>query len=141
MPKNKNKDNICPHCLSKLLDEDGSLVCSGDKLKFWIKEFVMYEKLSYQDKWKYLDTLEDKGRFLDLLDKWNKDEVLSCEYTNKMFSTIPETKIILPDLLQVKQLERVLKRPLTEEELLGHTTLIVNGEVISIKKLTFPDDF
>ena len=147
MSKSKFKDNICPLCLSKLIDEEGSMVCSGSKLELWVNDFKQYEKMNKGEKKKFLISFSDSERFIELYNKWNYlDENghrtnFSCGYTNQIFNPLPENRMYLPDPLQVKKLEQKLNRELTEEEVYGERVIDVDGKQVTIKQMVFPDDF
>lgn len=147
MTKSRIKDNVCPHCLSRLIDDDGIMVCNGDKLKVWEKDFKRYEAMNAVEKKEYLIAFSDSERFLDLYNKWAfvDDEgnrpYFGCGYTNQIFSSVPETRIMLPDPMQVGRLEKQLKRNLTEEELQGQQPIVINDKIVKLNMLVFPDDF
>ena len=147
MTKSRTKDNICPHCLSKLIDDEGIMSCTGNKLMMWQSEFKRYESMNAAEKKKYLISFSDSEKFVDLYDKWSLSDAdgnrpnFTCGYSNQIFSPIPETRVMIPDPLQIKRLERVLRRPLTNEELFGDKDVLINGTVVDIAMMEFPDDF
>lgn len=147
MTKTRNKDNVCPHCLSKLIDDDGIMACKGDKLQVWTKDFKRYKNMDAAEKKKFLISFSDSERFVELYEKWSfVDEHgnrpnFTCGYTNQIFNPVPETRITLPDPMQVGQIERKLKRELTEEELIGHKPIFINGKLVKLNMMVFPDDF
>jgi hypothetical protein len=126
----RSNDTTCPNCLSKLsLNDSGIKFCTGDKLQFWEKEFIKYEKLSDEKKAEYLVNISEDSDFLNLYDRWayaQKDEnkePFTCGYTNKIFFPIPSSNITIPDPIKVLKVERKLGRKLTEEELYGESDL------------------
>ena len=143
----KEIDNKCPNCLSKLISKDGNLVCTGDRLKVWETDFKRYGDMNSSERREFLISFSDSERFVELHKKWafvdeegNRPNY-DCGYTSKIFNPVPDNRIMLPDPLQVKKYERLLKRPLTEEELLGEDPIIIEGKTVTIKKMVFPDDF
>lgn len=147
MTRHRIKDNICPYCLSKLLNEDGRMVCTGNKLKIWEKQFIEYAKMPIEERNEFMTNFAESEKFEELYNKWshvdrNGDRPnFTCGYTDKVFSSLPDNRILIPDPLQVRRCERALKRPLTEEELAGEVDLIINGTAVELEFMTFPDDF
>ena len=147
MAKSGIKDNICPNCLSRLLDDEGIMVCNGDRLKTWEQDFKRYEIMNEAEKQTHLITFSDSEKFLDLYYKWlsvddsgNRPN-FTCGYTNQIFSPTPETRVKIPDPLQVKRLEKKLKRILTASELTGESQIVVGDSLVKLDMLVFPDDF
>ena len=147
MTKSRIKDNTCPHCLSKLIDEEGRMVCTGSRLQIWEGDFKKYKTMDIDEKRKFLISYSDSEKFIDLYDKWafvNADGLrpnFTCDYTNQIFAPLPDNRLIVPDPLQVKGIERKLKRTLTASEINGDTEIVVNGKLVELKRMIFPDDF
>ena len=139
----RERENICPNCYSKLLVEDGELFCSGSKLKYWTIEFGKYENFSKTEKAKYLiDMIENTDSFLYMYEKWKTEkENFSCDFVNQPFLDIFEKQNLIADPLQVKSVERKLGRKLTDLELFGEQAIVIDGSIVVIKKVNFPEDF
>lgn len=147
MTKNRIKDNVCPNCLSRIVDENGIMMCTGNRLKMWETEFKRYDKMVTTEKKEFLISFSDSEKFIDFHKKWalvdengNRPN-FCCGYTNQIFSPIPDNRIVMSDPLQVKNVERQLKRSLTVEEINGNRDIVINGKVITLDRMFFPDDF
>lgn len=119
----KKEPTICPYCLSLLrTNEVKVLECTGDKLRIWEVEFLKFNKLSQDQKNKYLIGIINRDMFIDLYEKWSQvDEKgqrpnFTCGYSNRIFNPISRYRLSLPDPLLIKAIERSLGRELTEEE-------------------------
>lgn len=129
----------CPNCLSKLITNSiGVLECTGDRLKFWEKEFEKYHKLTPENKIEYLKNVSSDGNFQELYDRWvyaqnqNAPEEFGCGYTNTLFPPMGNVKVRIPDPIFIKRLEYKLGRALTEEELIGESPLFFyQGRVLT----------
>lgn len=124
-------DTICPCCSSRLVvNEVGVTECSGDRLKEWELSFLQYNKLSDEDKRKYIILQANSEQFVDLYEKWNIiDEktgfraTFECGYSNKLANPISRFRTSLPDPVLVKRIERSLQRELTIEEKHGESAI------------------
>ena len=113
----------------------------------WESEFQRYKNMDSIEKKEFLISIADTEQFVDLYSKWSHIDSdgnrpnFTCGYTNQIFSAVPDNRISLPDPLQIKGIERSLKRSLTPEELSGEADIVINGKVIQLKAVVFPDDF
>lgn len=130
--------------MSKLITEDDSLVCSGDKLKVLEKSFIDLLETRDHEKW-LADNVTDKTKFLHLYRRWKEakkdDSTFNCGYSSTIFNPLPDTRITMPDPMQVARIEKRLKRKLSEEEKAGEDEIYLNGTLVVINKVVFPDDF
>jgi hypothetical protein len=130
----KNKKLLCPNCASFLkADSLGHLKCTGNKLEFWEKEFIRFDKMDNNAKIKYITNISNYSNFMELYDKWkfsvvnNLPEEFNCGFVNDIYPPNGNIQIKIPDPLVVKRLEKKLGRKLTEEELLGESELWAYG--------------
>jgi len=119
-----NRYNSCPNCLSRMtLNELGMWECSGDRLRTWESEFVKYRNMDKAKKLKYITSLSNSSRFLELYDSWeyalnsNGKEAFGCGYTNVLFPLNGSVQVRIPDPIFTKIIEQKIGRKLTEEEL------------------------
>lgn len=147
MIKTRIKDNVCPHCLSILVDDEGTMICTGSRLEVWVGDFKRYEQMNTDEKREFLISFSNSEKFVDLYEKWvavdddgNRPNFV-CEYTNKIFSPLPDNRLVIPDPLQIRSIERQIKRSLTQEEINGDTDIKVHGKLVKLKRMIFPDDF
>ena len=147
MTERKIKANVCPTCLSKLINDDGVMICSGDLLKLWETHFESYKNMKPEQQKNYIVNISESEKFFDLYGKWDYVDSngnrsnFTCGYTSRIFNPTPETRMYIPDPLQVKRIEQKLNRSLTEEELSGDKKVVVEGKKITIETMIFPDDF
>jgi len=145
--KSRTKDNTCPHCMSKLLDNSGIMSCTGSRLTVWVGDFKRYEKMNNTEKQKFLISFSDSERFTELFTRWSHIDPdgnrsnFSCGYTSKIFSSLPDNRVLMPDPMQVKRLEKALNRKLTEEEMTGNLPVDLDGIEVGLEMMVFPDDF
>ena len=133
---------LCPECMSKLTtNSDYSKVCSGDKLKYWAKEFKKYKKLNDDDKQQYLESVSMKGKFLDLYDRWCKVGSISCDYSNRIYSLVSDNVTTIPDPLQIKYLEKQLKTVIDVSKLDEDSSFkLPDGQVVKVEWVKLPLD-
>jgi len=145
--KSRTKDNVCPHCMSKLLDNNGVMECTGSRLTVWVEDFKRYEKMKSNEKQKFLISFSDSERFTELFSRWSHVDStgnrpnFTCGYTSQIFSSLPDNRVLMPDPMQVKRLETSLNRKLTEEEITGNTPVEIDGIEVALDMMVFPDDF
>lgn len=126
---------ICTNCLSSLVvSGEGKYECSGDRLKIWEKEFLAYTKMSDKEKIRYLMAFSHPDLFEELFEKWSYKEGdghrpnFECGYSNKIYSLINPLRVMMPDPILVKKIEKSLGRKLTEEELYGEKDIFREGK-------------
>lgn len=137
----RNTFSSCPNCLSKMkLDDSNNWECSGDNLKIWESEFYEYKNFNNVEKVKYLESLSNYSKFLDLYDKWEycliNKEMFTCGYNNDILPIISSSKISIPDPIFTNILEKKLSRKLTEEELYGEKVLYFSNGAIFLEYQT-----
>lgn len=120
----------CPNCLSRIgVNASGVQYCTGNKLKFWENEFIKFNTMDDKAKVEYLSNITEESQFLELYDRFNTQlaaevkEDFNCGYINKIFFPVPSGNVTIPDPVKVSNLEKKLKRRLTEEELFGESEL------------------
>lgn len=125
---------ICTNCLSTLLvGEEGKYECSGDRLKIWEREFLNYLKMNDKEKIRYLMAFSHPDLFEELFDRWNyKDNDghrpnFECGYSNKIYSLVNPLRVMMPDPILCKKIEKSLGRALTEEEKYGEKDIFRAG--------------
>ena len=149
----RSLNHTCPCCMSIVkINNMGQLECTGNNLILWRKDFEVYSKMNATDKEAYLNSLNNKEKFLEWYQR--KDD-LHCGWSNN-YSKIDQTySTMIPDPIAVGKIERSLKRPLTEEELeegyVFYRTLENNNYIYStenlenwnkyiIPRVSFPDE-
>ena len=148
----------CTNCGSSLLiDFEGHLQCTGDKLDYWIKEFEKYHLLTSNEQVIYMKKISNSSKFEELYDYWrfskdsNFQEPFKCGFTNGLNIPLPTNKVKIPDPLVVKAIEEKLGRNLTEGELKGEellysfqgiisTEYVTNSKTIKIPQVILPDE-
>jgi hypothetical protein len=158
--KRKNRSRttaICPECNSVLkLNNLGIWECTGNELLYWHQEFAKYRIKEEQEKLEFLNTVSDTGQFIDLYNKWINSQELKgvtfdCGYSNRLYPSHSNSKEIIPDPVQVANIEKKLGRKLNLEELKNEQDLWVYGgqyltkyrkgaKKVKIKYITFPDE-
>lgn len=86
----------------------------------------------------FLSKLTSTSRFEELYDYWkysvetNQPEEFTCGYTNDIHLPIAQNKQRIPDPLFCKRIEKLLGRPLTDEEIHGDSPLyFYRGKVLT----------
>ena len=128
--------NICPNCLSTLkISKTGGYECTGNKLAWWINTFKMYQVMTLGERETYLDIMSDKDAFLELYIKWafiDSNGVRSnfgCDYSHTAYSPVNRLRMKIKDPAAVRSKERILGRPLTNDELRNIPTISFPDEV------------
>lgn len=141
----------CPECGSGLTVSDGAIVCTQDMLPEYEKEFKEWQNLSEEALHKKVAGLSFK--IYDMYGRWKfKDEMgnrtqYCCTYNPSIeFNPMTQSETILPDPVQQKIAERILKRKLTEKEYYGLQKVPLlneDGEVFwgQIQQLVYPKDY
>lgn len=107
-------NHLCPNCMSKMNLENGEYICSNDRLDTWKKEIDQFVTMDLGEKRKYLETIVDQDRFMEM---YKKRDNLVCDYSTISMPITPNYNVEIPDPMVVGKIERSLRRPLTEEEL------------------------
>jgi hypothetical protein len=149
--KYNNSLDLCPECGSSLtVEKGGGISCSQDKLNAWYKQFLDYEKANDKEKRAILNDLnkEKANQFEILYERWKyKDKGnrpnFICSYNNRLHSPVPSYKYFIKDVLQIKHLEKILRRPLSEGESNGIIKIKYkdkNGKMVEefIEQILFP---
>lgn len=111
----RNTNYSCPNCLSTIhVNHYGQWQCTGDKLNLLRKDFEAYEKMNTQQKQEYLDTVDNKDKFLAL---FSERDNLRCSWSNQEPKIQQTYSTQIPDPIAVGKIERSIGRNLTEEEL------------------------
>lgn len=130
--------NLCPNCFSTLvLDEVGSFSCSGDRLTAWKNDIDKYKAMNDDEQKAYLQTLDSPSKFVDLVGSF---DTLDCGYNVRLNNITPGYSCRIADPMAVARLERILKRPLTEEEQEEGHEFILDGKAYFLPMVNFPDD-
>jgi hypothetical protein len=120
-----SKLSPCPECGSRLIvDTSGVILCSQDKLKEWYKKCLEYDNGNDETR---LAILKDDvhNQFMHLYDRWKQKDVtgnrsvFNCIYTNRLHSPVPHYEWWVFDVWQIKRLEKIMGRPLSQAELAG----------------------
>lgn len=145
----QNSLSPCPSCGSRLIVENSGVIsCSQKKLSEWYKKCLEYDKANKHEQ---IQLLADNSQLLEMYDRWKQKDAsgnrpyFMCDYSNKLFSPLPNYSFLMPDPIQVKRLERRLKRRLFEAELNGTVKVIFkdrSGKVYEerIELYRFPFD-
>lgn len=153
-PRKSNAHNTytnCSDCLSLLkINKEGKWECTGDRLETWKEEFKKYKNLSIDNKNKYLQTLTNKSKFLELYNSWIGGK-LECNFNSRIYSNNHSYSQEIPDPMFVGKIERSLGRELTDEEKYGEIPIYKVGSsytdsfeegasLIEIPIILFPEE-
>lgn len=128
----RNGSFTCPTCLSTLrINKEGIYECTGDKLLIWKSKFKTYEMMSQNQKDNYLESLENKERFLELYEKRNN---LTCEFSGTSSEIFQPLQNNIPDPIAIKKIEKSLGRELTEQELEEEFIFYTDGEQFKVEE-------
>lgn len=134
----RSVSNLCPNCFSTLgQDQNGAIICSGDRMKAWHEEFKKFNGLSEEEQADYLSKLDDPDRFLELASSLSGND---CGFSTKISHVAPNQSIRIPDPLAVMRLERTLQRKLSEDELDEEHVFEVEGKPYRLPFVNFPED-
>jgi hypothetical protein len=146
-----SKLGACPECGSKLIvDVTGMILCSQDRLKEWYNKCLEYER--GDEKTKLTIIKEDtQNQFFHLYDRWKQKDakgnrsLFNCIYTNRLHSPVPNYNWWILDVWQVRRLENILRRRLSQAELDGvvkvkYTNRLGQAIEESIVRYRFPWD-
>lgn len=110
----RSVNHTCPNCLSTIVVNSlGQWECTGNKLKLWSKDFERYKKMNAVEKEEYLNTLDNKDKFLE----WYNQNSLHCGWNSQLQKTENTYSVKIPDPIAVNKIERSLGRSLEEDEL------------------------
>lgn len=129
--------NLCGDCYSTVnIDQKGNRTCSGDRLVDWQVQADLFQKMSEQQKEVFLSSLGNSSGFLRLLNTTTGK--ITCGYSLRIYPTMADSQVRMPDPMAAGRLEKKLKRPLTELELEEGYLFDDNYQLPFVK---YPEDF
>lgn len=134
----RSVSHLCPNCFSTLSqNSQGAMICTGDRLAEWQKQYQEFKQLPEDDQQEFLDALDQPDRFLELA---SLTPGQSCGNSSKISHVAPNNSQRIPDPMAVARLERTLHRTLADDELDEEYVFQVNGQPYQLPFINFPED-
>ena len=129
--------NLCGDCYSTMtVDQKGNRACNGDRLVEWQVQADKFFKMNEEEKTTFLQSLGNSSGFLRLYNEATGQVV--CGYSLRIYPTMADSQVMIPDPMAAGRLEKKLKRPLTELELEEGYLFDDNYQLPFVK---YPEDF